>query len=150
MTRGELNNNPGNINYKVTQPFRGQIGIEEVPLGKGYAPRFGKYDTAQNGIRAIAKTLITYVNIDKADTVRKIINRWAPDYENHTIEYIYAVAKDTGMDPDTIVKIDQELLTKLVKAIIVHENGENIYSDETINLAVMDAMTPSNPHGVKI
>ena len=150
LTRGEFSNNPGNINYSITSAFLGQLGIEIVPFGKSYAPRFARFDCAHNGIRAIAKTLLTYINRDGANTLRKIINRWAPHEENNVIQYIYDVAKASGIEPDSVVVPNEDNLIMLTKAIIHHENGRVIYSDETITLAVKDALTPSNPYGVKI
>lgn len=150
LTRGERNNNPCNLNYVYKQPFQGQLGIEDVPFGAHYSPRFSKFDSAQNGIRAGVKTIISYITKDGANTVRKIINRWAPSSENNTISYIYDVAKKSGIEPDSVVVVNTDNLKMLIVAIIVHENGQNIYSDETISLAIADAIVPSNPHGVRL
>lgn len=129
--RGIRNNNPGNIEYHASIPWQGQTGSDG---------RFATFDTAHNGIRALAKQLIIYEDKYGLWTVRGIINRWAPPVENNTSAYVNAVAKVVGVDPDDIISTHgKETLTRLVKAIIQHENGQQPYSDEVISWAVRDA-----------
>jgi hypothetical protein len=74
-------------------------------------PRFCTFKDATWGIRALAVTLITYHDKRKArdgspiDTVREVIERWAPPHENDTEAYINAVAKAVGVSSEMIVDL---------------------------------------------
>lgn len=81
-------------------------------------------------IRALAVTLITYHDKRRAkdgssiDTIREVIERWAPPNENDTAAYIREVAKAVGVTPDMVIDLhDYDTLRPLVEAIIRHENG---------------------------
>ena len=54
-TRGIRNNNPGNIDYNPRNDWAGQIGLE-LKVGNS-TPRFARFDTAENGIRALGKLI---------------------------------------------------------------------------------------------
>jgi len=123
-TRGVRNNNPGNIDYNKANAWQGQLGLE-LNVAK---PRFARFDTPENGIRALAKTLLTYQNKHKLKTVRAIIDRWAPPVENDTGAYANQVAKHVGVGPDQAVDINnRSVLTMMVVAIIKHENAGFMY-----------------------
>ncbi|MBD1554788.1 structural protein P5 [Pseudomonas typographi] len=137
-TRGIRNNNPGNIDYNPRNSWQGQLGIE---VGVSY-PRFARFDTPENGIRALAKLLLAYRGKDGMpgvggpgiDTVRETINRWAPGGENDTEAYIASVANYLGVKPNDPIDVRlPATLRRLVEAIIVHENGRNPYT-----VAVLD------------
>jgi len=123
-TRGVRNNNPGNIDYNKANAWQGQLGLElNVPK-----PRFARFDEPENGIRALAKLLLTYQNKHKLKTVRQIIDRWAPPVENDTGAYANQVAKFLGVGPDEQVDINKRsTLTMMVVAIIKHENAGYAY-----------------------
>lgn len=138
QTRGERNNNPGNINYSISNPFVGQLSIEDGPNA-----RFGKFDTAEHGIRAIAKLIQTYINKDMRNTVTLIINSWAPPSDhNNTEAYIDDVCKDLGVLPNHLITAIPNNLVVIVRAIIRHENGRCIYPDDLIKKAVNSIFTP--------
>ena len=139
-TRGERNNNPGNIERTNTK-------------WKGMSPdqsgdkRFVVFTTSVFGIRALAKILLTYSYLYEEDTprdidtVEEIINRWAPPVENDTGAYVRAVADALGVTPTTEIDVaDQATLMKLVTAIIQHENGRNRYEVQTIAAGVQLAL----------
>lgn len=132
MTRGERNNNPGNIEKSGTA-WRGKVA--------GSDPRFETFASPEYGIRAMAVTLRTYFNRYDLDTVAKIIDRWAPPVENDTRAYVRQVARalDVGADEPIDVN-DEATLRKLVAAIITHENGRNIYGEQQLVAAVSDAL----------
>lgn len=117
LTRGERNNNPGNI-VKSNNPWLGKIA--------GNDSRFETFSSPQYGIRALAKLLTNYIG-DGHDTIRKIITRYAPALENDTNGYIASVVRQTGISADTVLSADPDILNALVPAIIQHENGRNIY-----------------------
>ena len=127
-TRGERNNNPGNIRLSAA-PWRGKI--------TGGDAAFETFADATSGIRALALLLRRYFRVYGLDTVRKIIDRYAPASENDTGAYVRAVAAAIGAGPDERLDLDDDgRLSALVAAIITHENGRNIYSAAEIATAV--------------
>lgn len=123
--RGVRNNNPGNIDYNPRNAWQGQLGVE-VGVAK---PRFARFDSPENGIRALGKLLQTYYNKHGLRTVAAIINRWAPEVENDTDAYIRTVAQRCGVAPSEPIKDirNQQILGGLVLAIIKHENANYEY-----------------------
>lgn len=142
QTRGERNNNPGNIEHG--EPWRGLADNQPDP-------RFCTFTDPKYGFRALAKTLITYqtrpgipgVGLTGVDTVREIIYRWAPPErmvdgkwvkDNDTEAYVAAVAGRLACDPDTHIDTrDYTQLFPLVDAITRHENGRNIWGRDVID-----------------
>lgn len=144
-TRGVRNNNPGNIDFNPRNKWQGQIGLEEGVS----RPRFARFDTPENGIRALGKLLINYrgkdgqpgVGSTGIDTVRETITRWAPGNENDTEAYIRAVAQAAGVDPNEVIDIKaQPVLLAVTTAIIRHENGGNPYTPAVIAEGVRRAL----------
>ncbi|WP_459782394.1 structural protein [Photobacterium sp. R1] len=125
--RGIRNNNPGNIEDNGTQ-WRGRVGDDG---------RFVIFDTPENGIRALARTLKTYRNKYGLMTVRGIINRWAPPVENDTASYVNHVSNSLGVTPDTALSESQAMA--IVPVIIRHENGQQPYSVEVLNAGISAA-----------
>lgn len=128
VKRGERNNNPGNLN------FAGQHGASlERPGG-----RFARFETAYDGLRAIARQLMLYAGRG-LNTVEKIITTWAPPSDgNNTPAYIAAVSRQLGVNPRAVLNVsDPQTMSALVNSIVHHENGRNIYSRELINNAAM-------------
>lgn len=123
-TRGERNNNPGNIRHGSNWQ-----GLAE----KQPDASFCTFDKPEYGIRALAKVLLVYGQ-KGFDTVREVIQRWAPSIENNTGAYVAAVAADMKVDPDTHVDVTHyDQMFPLVCAIIKHENGRNIYPRPVID-----------------
>ncbi len=126
--RGERNNNPGNLN------FAGQAGASlERPGG-----RFARFETAFDGLRALARQLMLYAGRG-INSVEKIISTWAPASDNNnTTAYIRAVSQRLGVDPRAVLNMsDPQTMSALMSSIIQHENGRNIYSRELINKAAV-------------
>lgn len=143
--RGIRNNNPGNIDFNARNDWQGQLGLE-MGVAK---PRFARFDSAENGIRALAKLLINYRGKDGMpgvggagiDTVRETISRWAPGGENDTEAYINAVARSVGVRSNDPIDIkDRAVLVRMVTAIITHENGSNPYAPATVGEGVRRAL----------
>lgn len=138
-TRGERNNNPGNIDFQPATDWIGQIGIELQRVGE--MPRFVRFDTAEHGIRAVAKILLHYERAEHRDTISEIVARWAPAIENATAAYIADVDRQLGVGPDDPVDIEQHArLAATVTAIIHHENGRCLYDAALIDAAARDAL----------
>ncbi|MFK9098241.1 structural protein P5 [Pseudomonas guariconensis] len=144
--RGVRNNNPGNIDFNPRNDWVGQLGLE---LGAS-KPRFARFDSPENGIRALGKLLIAYRGKDGMpgvggkgiDTVLETINRWAPSNENDTKAYALAVAKRLGVGTTNPINIkDPTTLRVFVESIIIHENGGNPYKAEVIDEGVRRALS---------
>lgn len=123
-TRGERNNNPGNLRHG--EPWKGLTDWQPDR-------DFCTFVDVTWGIRALAMVLLSYRR-NGVDTVREIVNRWAPPNENNTAAYIDAVAAQMKVDPDAhldVTRYDQ--MAPLVDAIIHHENGRNRYDRSTLD-----------------
>jgi hypothetical protein len=121
-TRGERNNNPGNIR-PAGYTWQGQTGIDSGLMGD-----YVIFDSPEYGIRAVGKDLLTKFGRG-LNTVRKIIAAYAPSSENDTGAYISAVSGGVGVSADSMLNLrDVATLTAFVYAIIKHENGRVIYS----------------------
>ncbi|MEA5104679.1 hypothetical protein [Pantoea sp. S18] len=143
LKRGERNNNPGNLN------FVGQAGASlEKPGG-----RFAKFETAYDGLRAMARQLTLYAQRG-INTVEGIISTWAPSSENNTGAYVNAIASKLGVNPNAALNLQNpQVLSQLMDGIIRHENGRNIYPSELVNRAAgggasLHQETVINIHGV--
>jgi len=135
LPRGIRNHNPGNIRWG--DPWQGLR-----PKAERDDPAFCQFQNAAYGIRALARTLITYQDKHGVRTIRQIITRWAPPADkNDTQSYIYVVAKQAGFAPDMKLNIhDYDQCRAVLEAIIRHENGRGPlatantwYDDVTIN-----------------
>jgi len=123
-TRGERNNNPGNIRHGDNW-----FGLSDAQTDSAFC----QFDKVELGIRALAKIMLTY-RTKGIDTVRKIVQRWAPPSENDTAAYVTSVAGRLHVDPDERIDVRQySEAYPLVDAIIRHENGRNIYPKATVD-----------------
>jgi len=127
-TRGLRNNNPGNIRRDGHTKWQG-LSAQQTDAS------FWQFSDPVYGIRALAKILHNYQVIYGLDTVRKIINRWAPPNENDTGSYVNAVAAEIGVNADDRINVDV-IMNDLVAAIIHHENGTQPYSLATVSSGV--------------
>lgn len=139
--RGIRNKNPGNVRHNPNNQWLGLIGQDD--LG------FCIFDIPEHGIRAMAKTLMSYQDKHGLRTIRKIISRWAPFNENNTLAYVRAVAMKLGRGEDEPITLHSHAtLLKMVHAIIQHENGgkQPWYPEAVVLNGVNLAMgIPSNP-----
>jgi len=116
--RGIRNHNPGNIRWG--DPWQGLR-----PEAQRDDTAFCQFTSAAFGIRALARTLITYQDKHGVRTIREIITRWAPPGDNNNTQaYVRVVAKQTGFAPDMTLNLhDYGQLCAVLEAIIRHENG---------------------------
>jgi hypothetical protein len=123
LTRGFLNNNPGNMD-RSNPPWNGEIrdvskcqnDVQRRELTQG---RFCVFVDAQHGIRAMALNLRAYRDKLGLKTIREFISRWAPPNENNTAAYIANVAHTCGVGPDDPVDIERPIIMHaLIDAII--------------------------------
>lgn len=135
-TRGVRNRNPGNIDYNPANKWQGQL-----PHNPALEKRFARFDTPENGIRALGKLLLTYQRKHGLRTVKAIISRWAPSVENDTAAYVRAVEANTGTKPGAEIDLTQpSVMAGFVKAIIHHENAGYAYPDEVLAEGVRRAL----------
>jgi hypothetical protein len=129
--RGIRNHNAGNIRSITSDTWEGQTGNDGD---------FAIFESAEFGIRALARLLMNYNRIHGLNTVSELISRWAPSNENDTGSYIDSVADSIGKFSWWPLDLsDQDIITDLVKAIIKHENGIQPYSDDIIKRGVQMA-----------
>lgn len=139
VPRGIRNNNPGNIDFSKANDWLGQL-----PFDPAIESRFARFDSPQHGIRALAKTLLSYQRKHGLKTVRAMIGRWAPASENNTTAYARAVETrllaEHGVPPGADIDLQSRaLLVCLVQAIIHHENGANPYTPALVEEGVAKA-----------
>ncbi|EGL2187063.1 hypothetical protein INK77_002080 [Salmonella enterica subsp. enterica serovar Agbeni] len=129
---GIRNNNPGNIR-KSDISWVGEV--EDNSTG------FVTFASAEHGIRALCKNLLSY-NRKGYSTISQIISRWAPpEDKNDTASYIGAVSKAMGIPPDEKLDVnDIDVMTRLCTSIIHHENGSMPYSNEQLMKGVTAAL----------
>lgn len=130
-TRGVRNNNPLNIRY-------GSNWDGMVKNSKELDSSFCVFKNPKFGIRAGAKLFLNYKRFYGIDTIRGIIDRFAPPEENDTTAYIEDVYKRMGKTRDESLDLyNGDVMLSLLKAVIRHENGYNPYSDEEIRAGMM-------------
>lgn len=123
--RGIRNHNPGNIRIS-NDKWQGLAPVQTDGA-------FFQFTDATYGIRALARLLINYQDKYNLRTITQIINRWAPPSENNTQAYIDQVEKHTGFNAYDFLDMHKyEHLEPLVRAIILHENGTQPYTDSQI------------------
>lgn len=130
VPRGIRNNNPGNIK-KSPSAWVGKVGNDGT---------FEIFDTAQNGIRAMARLLRTYRNSYGLNTIRGIVQRWTSG-DSSTIQnnYVKHLVNKTGItEGDQLISVSQ--YAALVENMIFFENGQQPYSRAMIVQAVQDGM----------
>ena len=121
--RGIRNNNPGNLNYV------GQAGATKEGGANG---RFAVFGSMQEGVAALVKQIGLYVKRGR-NTIRKILEVYAPPGENDTNAYIAAVSKALSIGPDDALDTENaQQVMGLVRAIANHENGKGHVSDADI------------------
>ncbi len=141
LPRGIRLNNPGNLR-RSNDPWQGLAPVQNDP-------EFHTFLSPAWGIRALARTLITYQDRYVCRTIRQIVTRWAPPvgnspvkgrYTQDTAAYVHDVAARVGIDPDEAVDTHAYAFMRLmVPAMIAHECANYRYPaavvDEGLRLA---------------
>ncbi|MCL2916077.1 virion protein [Shewanella corallii] len=124
IPRGIRNHNPLNIEKGCN--WEGACGTDG---------RFVVFSSAFFGIRAAARTMNTYRLKYGINTIRGIVERWAPREDNNPTEsYIQYVAGQAGISANT--PLSQDDYPKVIKAMIRFENGQCPYSSDELVGAV--------------
>ena len=121
--------NPGSIRYDAKNKWVGQTG--KTKSG------FSKFENPVYGIRAMAVLLMAYQDRHRANTVGKIVKRYAPPHENDTLSYILHVSGRLGVVSDEVINVHEyRYMRPLIEAIIQFENGEQPYTGKQIDRAL--------------
>lgn len=124
LPRGLRNNNPLNIRIGNTW-----LGEREHPTDG----EFEQFVTLDYGLRAAFIILRRYIRRYHLNTIRLIVERWAPRNENETEKYIQFVCKDTGLMPNTTIQYeDKDTMCKLVGSMAFIECGQRIEVSEIV------------------
>ena len=116
MSRGLRNNNPGNIRRSRVR-YKGEVQPSRDP-------EFKEFSTMAYGYRAMFVLLDTYRSRYGLNTIRQMLNRYAPPEENFTEGYVRFVADYSGVMPDEIIDTRAEMdMIPIVSAMSKIENG---------------------------
>lgn len=102
-------NNPGNIRSGPIPIWLGQTGTE-----KGFA----RFSEPVYGVRAGLKLLVNY-NLKGYNTLRKILDRYAPDHTG--INYLQYLSEKTGFGPDEVFPPTPENFKKIFRYMMIIE-----------------------------
>ena len=120
LPRGLRNNNPGNIRVAKGQTWQG-----EITGNRKKDNSFCEFVTIAYGYRALIKLLQNYRRKHSLNTLRQMINRWAPPHENNTTAYLRFVADKMGVSADSVPNVnDKHTMCALAAAISEMENGQ--------------------------
>lgn len=136
LSRGLRNNNPGNL-VLTNIAWQGKIAQSQntddhnPSTGK---PWFEQFTQLRWGIRAMMKDIINDIN-KGTNTLRSLINEYAPPHENDTANYVSFVSGLTGIAPDVQIQLSKPVLQSIIRAKLVMENGwsnSDLVSDKDI------------------
>lgn len=126
--RGIRNNNPGNL-VITTIAWKGK-----VPVAQNTDKYFEQFTSALWGIRAMYIDVKGDIERDGLNTLRKLINEYAPKFQNDTQAYIDFISKKLNLGADSPILPMHYF--ELLKSIIQMENGKQPYSDALIREAM--------------
>lgn len=121
-SRGMRNNNPLNIRRYVTNDWLGKI-TDSVATDM----EFEQFRHAKYGFRAVYILLHRYIK-QGDNTVRRIIQRWAPTSDgNHVDNYVRAVCDEVGLTENTEIRLNCYAdMSRLIEGMFYVENGYRI------------------------
>ena len=127
LPRGIRNNNPGNIEQSANR-WRGK-----VPIANNTDERFEQFSNYYYGIRAMIVLLTNYIEKQGRNTIRTIIERYAPAFENNVSAYANAVSAKTGIGVDEPITAAD--LQPIIIAMAFHENGQQAITPTQYTIA---------------
>lgn len=141
--RGIRNNNPGNIK-DFGLPWEGLASRSEMTEEQRREKTFCVFRKPWWGIRAMARTLLTYQRKYGLRTLDAIMRRWAPAEDNNPEEaYIHFVTAHVGLPRDHHIDLtDYRRMLRLCEAIIMFENGDNPYTWEVTTGLILAGVEP--------
>ena len=133
IPRGIRNNNPLNIRRSR---LKWNHEIFREPMDKSFC----QFDEMKYGWRAAFCLLRRYITVYGANTIEKIIRRWAPSTENNTQAYIEMVSKLANKAPDAPIDFLTIEILQVAAAMCRVENGEFYYPMKKWNRTLLLAM----------
>jgi hypothetical protein len=133
LTREERLNNPMGVEHEPGTTWEGQA--DEQPDS-----RFVNFKGPGWGMRAGFRCLRTAIERDGINTIGGLVAHWAPEEENDTTAYEADVCERCGYSSPAAPITAASLTVELGEAVIIHENGRCIYSDEDISAALAMAL----------
>lgn len=131
-TRGIRNNNIGNIRISSNN-WKGKIPKEQNTDGV-----FEQFTSLAYGVRALIVLLNNYIKLYGANTITKIITKYAPSNENNTAGYIASVVSQTGIPANQVLDFKNTAqIYSIIKAIAYVENGVQV---PNLNSAIVEAL----------
>ena len=125
-TAGKRNKNPLNIRYNASNDWFGRDRKEGTPEG------FETFISTAHGVRAADKVLENYSEYG-INSVREVINRFAPPNENDTDGYVDFVTKELGIGADDRINLrNPQTRTELLKAMVQMESPDVTLTDDQI------------------
>ena len=116
MSRGLRNCNPGNIRRSKVH-YLGEVRPSQDS-------DFKQFDSMAYGYRAMFVLLDSYRRRYALNTLRQMLNRYAPPSENFTEGYIRFVSQKTGILPDEELNTRSERdMVPIISAMSEIENG---------------------------
>lgn len=120
--RGIRNNNPLNIRRYVHNDWLGKIHDDIAQDMEFEEFRHPKY-----GFRASFILIHRYIK-QGYNSVRRIIERWAPSSDGNNIEVYLSVLRSYGLNPnDVIIPLDWKSMSALVEGMFAVECGVCIH-----------------------
>lgn len=135
-TRGQRNNNPGNLEYGPFTRSMGAIGSDG---------RFAIFPDMQTGTNALSALMRSYQSRG-FNTVGSIVGRYAPAGENDVSAYTGFLSNYLGVDKDT--RLNSSSLNSLVRGISLYESrfdpsGAGITIQQENNITVSGTDDPA-------
>lgn len=107
----------------------------DTPTFKGFA----RFNSDEDGERALGKQLLLFNDRDHLNTIRSIIGKYAPPNENDTEGYIKKVSQGMGAkDSDHLDLHNTATLAQLMLAIIKRETGGRYGADKDTLIKIMN------------
>ena len=129
---GQRINNPFNIR-QYDQGFLGESGEDSG---------FVSFEDPMYGVRAADRVLTTYGTKRGINTIRGLINRFAPPSENDTRNYVNYISGQLGIDPDAEVDLsDPEMRARILSPMAMMESRSE-YSPGQITEMIEMANAP--------
>lgn len=123
----ERNNNPGNLRPP------------------GASTGFMRYNSVDDGLRAMAHQLRLYHRRDKLSTIQEIVSKYAPRSENDVDAYVNFVSRKTGYGPGQRLDLnDSGTMANLMSAMTKMENHRSNFTPGQIKLVI------ENPAGANV
>jgi hypothetical protein len=123
VVRGMRNNNPFNLRNSPKYKWKGQIGVDDK--------EFCVFDTLENGVRAGVRNLQNGY-FSKGLTIRQILEKYAPSFENDTENYIRHVIKYNPDFSEDFIPITDEHKLSGCRGIVRMDVGYDAVGDEMI------------------